>query len=82
MRSGRLGWWLVWITLCGVTVGCGGAQSRLAEHLQRGQAYFAQGNFTKANIEFRNALQIAPKDVPARLMAARTAEKLASRPRP
>jgi len=76
MRSGRLGWWLVWITLCGVTVGCGGAQSRLAEHLQRGQAYFAQGNFTKANIEFRNALQIAPKDVPARLMAARTAEKL------
>ncbi|HUL19419.1 MAG TPA: tetratricopeptide repeat protein [Steroidobacteraceae bacterium] len=44
--------------------------------MQRGRAYFAQGDFTHASVEFRNAMQIAPKDVTARLMQARTAEKL------
>jgi tetratricopeptide (TPR) repeat protein len=56
--------------------GCGGAQSRLASHMQRGQAYYAQGDFAKARVEFRNAMQIAPKDVEARLMAGRAAESL------
>jgi tetratricopeptide (TPR) repeat protein len=56
--------------------GCGGAQSRLASHMRSGDTYFEQGNFAKASIEFRNALQIAPKDVNARLMAGRAAEKL------
>lgn len=55
---------------------CGGAQSRMESHMQRGQAYFADGNYTKAGVEFRNALQIAPKDPQARVMAGRTAEKL------
>lgn len=55
---------------------CGGAQSRLANHMQRGQALFAEGNFAKADIEFRNAIQISPKDPVARVMEARTAEKL------
>jgi tetratricopeptide (TPR) repeat protein len=56
--------------------GCGGAQSRLASHLQRGQAYFDEGNYAKASIEFRNAMQIAPKDEKARLMAGSAAEHL------
>lgn len=55
---------------------CGGAQSRLANHMQRGQVYFADGNYGKASVEFRNALQIAPKDPVARIMAGRSAEKL------
>lgn len=62
--------------VCLLTVGCGGAQSRLVAHMERGQAYYAQGNYSKANVEFRNALQIAPKDVTARLMTAKTAERL------
>ncbi len=62
---------------CAVVIsGCGGAQSRLANHLQQGQAYFAKGDYVKANLEFRNAMQIAPKDTQARLMAGRTAERL------
>jgi tetratricopeptide (TPR) repeat protein len=56
--------------------GCGGAASRLASHMERGRTFFAQGDFTHASIEFRNAMQIAPKDVQARLMAAHAVEKL------
>ncbi|MEJ0005155.1 MAG: tetratricopeptide repeat protein [Steroidobacteraceae bacterium] len=56
--------------------GCGGARSRLATHMTRGQEYFQNGNFAKANVEFRNAMQIDPKDPQPRIMAAETAEKL------
>src|SRR5258707_864659 len=38
--------------------GCGGAQSRYESHMKRGQAYLDQGDYSKANVEFRNALQI------------------------
>jgi tetratricopeptide (TPR) repeat protein len=59
-----------------VIAGCGGATSRLANYMERGRAYYAKNDFVHASIEFRNALQIAPKDVAARLMVAHTAEKL------
>ena len=42
--------------------GCGGAESRKAKHLDKGAAFLAEGNFDKARVEFRNALQIAPND--------------------
>ncbi len=69
----------VFVALLVVTVSltaCGGAQSRFAAHMKRGQSYFAQGDYTKASIEFRNALQIEPKNVAARLAAGHAAEKL------
>jgi Flp pilus assembly protein TadD len=59
-----------------ILAGCGGAQSRLESHMRRGRDYYAEGNFAKAGLEFRNALQIAPKDRDARLMAGHTAERL------
>jgi tetratricopeptide (TPR) repeat protein len=59
---------------------CGGAQSRFESHMKRGNALFAAGDFTKASIEFRNALQIEPKSNAARLAAGHAAEKL-KRPR-
>jgi tetratricopeptide (TPR) repeat protein len=63
--------------VCSVIVaGCGGAQSRLESHMRRGQEYYDQGNYGKAGVEFRNALQIAPKDRKARVMAGHTAERL------
>src|SRR3990170_2922731 len=55
---------------------CGGADSRRATHMERGQKYFASGNFEKARVEFRNALQITPKDAEARYMNGRVAEQL------
>ena len=59
-----------------LTSGCGGAKSRLASHMRRGQDYYQNGDFAKAGVEFRNAMQIDPKDAQARIMAAQTAEKL------
>lgn len=44
--------------------------------MKRGQAYFAAGDYNKASVEFRNALQIEPKNDAARLAAGRAAEKL------
>jgi tetratricopeptide (TPR) repeat protein len=56
--------------------GCGGAKSRLASHMKRGQDYFQNGDFAKAGVEFRNAMQIDPKDPMARVKAAEAAAKL------
>jgi len=56
--------------------GCGGAASRLAIHMERGHSYFDKGDFTHASIEFRNAMQIAPKNPSVLFMSGRTAEKL------
>jgi tetratricopeptide (TPR) repeat protein len=59
---------------------CGAAQSRFEAHMSRGQAYFSEGDFAKAGVEFRNAMQIDPKSAAALIMAAKVAEKL-ERPR-
>jgi tetratricopeptide (TPR) repeat protein len=64
----------------GCLTACGGAQSRFESHMKRGNAYFTAGDFTKASVEFRNALQIEPKSIEARLAAGHAAEKL-RRPR-
>jgi predicted Zn-dependent protease len=59
-----------------LTGGCGGAQSRFASHMQRGESYFSRGDFTKASVEFRNAMQIQPTNAIARLKAGQAEEKL------
>ena len=56
--------------------GCGGAQARLARHLEKGEAFLADKNFDKALVEFQNALQIAPKDPRARLEMGIVDEKI------
>jgi tetratricopeptide (TPR) repeat protein len=64
------------LSLTLVLSACGGAQARRAAHMERGQEYFAAGNYEKARVEFRNALQITPDDTEARFMSGRVAEKL------
>ncbi len=55
---------------------CGGAEDRKSAYFEKGQALFKEGNFEKARLEFKNVLQIDPKDVPARYALAETLEKL------
>ena len=63
------------VVMCALSA-CGGPDARRASHMQRGEKYLADGNLAKAQIEFRNALQIAPNNAEARFMAGLVAEKL------
>jgi tetratricopeptide (TPR) repeat protein len=56
-----------------LTSGCGGAHSRYEQHLRRSQEYLAGGDYVKATVEIRNAMQIEPKNPGARLLAAKIA---------
>jgi tetratricopeptide (TPR) repeat protein len=47
--------------LAGLLGGCGGAEERKAEHLERGRQFLEAQNFDKAKVEFKNVLQIDPK---------------------
>lgn len=62
--------------LVAALVACGGAEDRKTAHMEKGQALFDEGNFEKARLEFKNVLQIDPKDVPSRFALAQTLEKL------
>jgi tetratricopeptide (TPR) repeat protein len=55
--------------------GCGSSQSRYMGHMERGRQYLAAGNLEKASIEFRTALQIAPKDSEAFYLNGVVAER-------
>lgn len=49
------------LSVTGLFTGCGGAEERKAEHLERGIKFFEERNFDKAKVEFKNVLQIDPK---------------------
>src|SRR5271170_7673419 len=64
------------LVVIAAAAGCGGAESRKVKHLEKGQTFLAAGNFEKARVEFRNALQIAPTDSEARYEVGVVDEKL------
>lgn len=45
--------------------GCGSKEERLAEHLAKGRAFYAESNFDKARLELKNVLKIDPKNADA-----------------
>jgi tetratricopeptide (TPR) repeat protein len=72
MRLKKLAPVLLAVTLAA----CGGAEDRKAAYMEKGQALYDAGDFDKARLEFKNVLQIDPKDIPSRFMLAQTLEKL------
>ncbi len=49
-----------------VLAACDGPEQREANHLDRGKAFFQEGNYSKARVEFRNVLQINSRSVEGR----------------
>lgn len=45
--------------------GCGGKEARMAKYMQKGKAHLEQQNYDKARLEFKNVLQIEPKNAAA-----------------
>lgn len=45
--------------------GCASKEERLAEHLAKGKAFYAESNFDKARLELKNVLKIDPKNAEA-----------------
>ncbi|HAC34349.1 MAG TPA: hypothetical protein DCF45_07515 [Gammaproteobacteria bacterium] len=56
--------------------GCSGPEDRVALHLSKGDAFYAEQDFQKARVEFKNVLQIDPNHVEGRFRLAETLEKL------
>ncbi|MFC2149641.1 tetratricopeptide repeat protein [Candidatus Auribacterota bacterium] len=65
---------LFMITACGTYFGARflihTTEERLEHHYTRGEKYFKDGKYPEAGIEFRNALQIAPRNINARIYLA------------
>jgi len=59
---------LVILLLIQLLTSCGGAEDRKANYFKRGMELYEQGNYVKAKLEFKNVLQIDPKDAEAHFM--------------
>jgi tetratricopeptide (TPR) repeat protein len=55
--------------------GCQPPEERAAEYLARARELYAAGDYTKAGVEARNAIQIQPKNADARYLLALVAEQ-------
>ena len=64
---------IVLILLLGL-VACGGAEERKRKYLERGQQLLLENNFEKAEVEFKNVLQIDPKSADGWYFSGKTQE--------
>lgn len=67
---------IIGVALILILAACSGADSRKLKYFERGNELVAEKNFEKAQLEFKNALQIDPKYVDARFALAETLQRL------
>jgi tetratricopeptide (TPR) repeat protein len=72
--QGKLVRLVVVVLVIGILAGCGGAAERKAKYMERGKSYFAEQNYDKAAVEFKNVLQIDPKTAAPYYYLGRMAE--------
>ena len=63
------------LLIVAIVAGCGGAEERKAKYLERGKTFFAEENYEKAAVEFKNVLQIDPKTAAPYYYLGRIAEQ-------
>ena len=70
--------WLVFTVLMvlGLVLGCGTMEQKRDKFLQEGKALYDKGDYTRARLQFKNALQIDPKFALGLLWVAKTELKL------
>lgn len=56
-------------------IGCGGAEERKAKYMEKARESFDAGEFEKAIIDIKNAIQIDPKDAASRFMLGEVHER-------
>ncbi len=64
------------IILIALLTACGGADDRKSAYRDKADEFFASGNYEKARLEYKNVLQIDPKDADAHYQLAQVMEKL------
>lgn len=67
--------WIIYVAALLLTA-CSGADERAAKYLQHGKQLYAKGDYIKARLEFRNVLQINPKNVEGHYQYGLTEQKL------
>jgi tetratricopeptide (TPR) repeat protein len=55
---------------------CSNPERSYSAHVERGRRYMDEGNLQKAQIEFRNAIQVLPAHADAHVMGGQVAERL------
>ncbi|MEW6428820.1 MAG: tetratricopeptide repeat protein [Thermodesulfobacteriota bacterium] len=67
--TGSYGWRLLCVVVLLISVtACGSKEDKVQKFMSKGQALYEQGEYVKATLEFRNALQIDPKHARAYYM--------------
>ncbi|MFZ1991450.1 MAG: tetratricopeptide repeat protein [Alphaproteobacteria bacterium] len=75
--SGALQWRCLIAALALVALaGCSSKEDRYARHIKRGEEFARTGNYAKASLEFRAALQIKPVSVEANYQLGLVAEQV------
>lgn len=67
---------LLVVVLISLLAACGGSAERKAKYMKEGKQLFEAGDYEKAQLSFKNVLQIDPKDAEARYQMAETLSKL------
>ncbi|MDT8383272.1 MAG: tetratricopeptide repeat protein [Gammaproteobacteria bacterium] len=66
----------VLVALLTMVGGCSGKEERITKHLERAQTYYAGSDYEKARVEFKNVLQMDPKNIDAIIGQAKVYEAL------
>ena len=67
---------LLIVALISMLTACGGSEERKAKYMEEGKQLFTEGDYKKAQLSFKNVLQIDPKDIEARYQMAEALSKL------